>query len=117
MTKETLNPMEDQRLMDASELGKLIGRSTKSIKVDATRRPHTLPPRFQIPGTAAQKWRVYDVRRWMEALAQVQEQERIKARNLALATGTPVPGRRSFVLGRDRTGMAATAQMQKTDAA
>jgi hypothetical protein len=66
---------EDLQLLDCSELGKLIGRSTKTIREDSRRRPETLPPRFVVPGSNRLMWRVVDVRAWMQVLAE-QERER-----------------------------------------
>ncbi len=107
---------EDLQLIDASSLGKLIGRSTKSIKIDANRRPETLPPRFVIPGTRKVQWRVADVRRWMEALAAVEENRRLEARRLEARTGIKLTQRQPVHLGRRDLGAKATAQMNKTEA-
>lgn len=58
------------------ELGRLIGRSGQMIRVDASRRPETLPPRFVVPGTRKLLWRLVDVREWMEALAELEQERR-----------------------------------------
>ena len=109
--------MDDLETIDASQLGKLIGRSTKSIKLDASRKPHTLPPRFIIPGTRNLRWRVVDVRRWMEALVEVAEAERIERRKLAVRAGIKYDGKRPNLghLGTKRNGAAATAQLAKKE--
>lgn len=108
---------EDIRLIDASELGKLIGRSTKTIKLDASRRPHTLPPRFPIPGRSrnAMLWRVSDVRRWMEGIAALAEQQRIEMRQLAAKTGQKFPPLVKHIghLGKVSTGIKGTELMKK----
>jgi predicted DNA-binding transcriptional regulator AlpA len=102
-------PLDDQRLMDAAELGKLIGRSTKSVKIDSSRRPETLPPRFQIPGTRKLAWRVADVRAWMEALADIMAQKRVAAAAFAKKVGfKSTETARPFHLGERHRGAEAT---------
>jgi hypothetical protein len=75
---------EDLQTIGPEELGRLIGRSTKTIKVDASRKPETLPPRFEIPGTRLLRWRVVDVRRWMEAISAIAEADRVDRRRSEL---------------------------------
>ncbi len=105
--------MEDLQTIDASELGKLLGRSTKSIKVDVTRRPDTLPPRFIVPGTRLLRWRVVDVRRWMQALAKLEEDRRVAAAAFAQRVGIPsAPSRAIGHLGNVATGLRATEAMK-----
>lgn len=104
--------LEDQRMIDCSELGKLIGRSTKSIRIDASRRPDTLPPTFKIPGTAKLKWRVKDVRAWLEALAEIEAERRVIARQLAHRAGHSSDNViKSFAIGRKDLGLAATRRL------
>ena len=59
-----------------TELGILIGRSTKSIRLDSSRRPETLPPKFVVPGCRLLRWRTSDVRAWMDALVQIEMNKR-----------------------------------------
>jgi hypothetical protein len=106
--------LDDMQILGPSELGKLLGRSTKTIKVDASRRPDTLPPRFVVPGTRKLSWRVLEVRQWMNALAAVEQQKRVAQRQLALKAGVPVAPRKPFALAKASLGAAATAQMKKT---
>jgi len=102
MTTQTF--LDDQQTIDASYLGKLIGRSTKSIRVDVTRRPDTLPPRFIIPGTRKVLWRVKDVRDWMDGIAELEIERRIAIRR---AGGTVV---KPFHLGDKKIALAAGAR-------
>lgn len=87
----TFNPtgtiMDELQTIGPSDLGKLIGRSTKCIQIDASRRPDTLPPRFVIPGTRKVLWRLVDVRDWMEGLAQVEQAKRQREREFAKKMG------------------------------
>lgn len=101
--------LEDLETIDASYLGKLIGRSTKSIMVDVSQRPETLPPRLVIPGSRKVLWRVVDVREWMQALADMEKERREAAR---AASGDPFFVH-TFHLGVDRRGAAATKRMKK----
>jgi hypothetical protein len=79
--------IDELQTLGPKELGALLGRTQKSIKVDSFRRPDTLPPRFVIPGTRKLLWRVKDVRDWMDALAAQQAELRSRAMELASQTG------------------------------
>jgi hypothetical protein len=106
---------EDLETMDASALGKIIGRSTKSIKMDLKRNPQSLPPRFVIPGSRKLLWRVVDVRRWMEAIAAIAEAARVEQRKLNVKLGMGIPTRTARIghLGKKSTGVAATEHLKK----
>lgn len=83
---QTFGLADEQGLIDVAGLGSLLGRSQKTVRVDASRRPDTLPPRFVIPGTKKLLWRVADVRAWMEAIATQQaEARRTRSANAAQA--------------------------------
>lgn len=100
----TQNTLDDQQTIDASYLGKLIGRSTKSIRVDVTRRPDTLPPRFIIPGTRKVLWRVKDVRDWMDGIAELEIERRMAVRKAGITTV------KTFHLGSKKVALAAAAR-------
>lgn len=102
---------EDLQTLDASQLGKLLGRSTKSIKMDVFRRPESLPPRWMPPGYKRHTflWRVVDVRAWMQALADLQADERKRAAEFARKQGITGPLSKSpYHLGRRDIGTKAT---------
>lgn len=61
--------MLDLELINATRLAQLLGRSEQMVRVDASRRPQTLPPRFVIPGMRKLLWRMRDVREWMDELS------------------------------------------------
>lgn len=108
----TTNPAwDDLATIDASELGKLIGRSTKSIKVDVSRRPDTLPPTFRIPGTRKIVWRVVDVRAWMQAIAELETERRRVAAEVMKKTGGGTAIHNPFHLGRKDIGLKATEHL------
>jgi hypothetical protein len=112
-----ITPLDDLQTLGPSELGKLLGRSTKTIKTDATRRPDSLPPRFQPPGTRKLCWRVVDVRRWMERLAKKAEDERVEAWKFAQLHGIkgPISTRKLGHLGSKVNGYAATAALKESE--
>jgi hypothetical protein len=45
----------------------LIHRTVSTIKVDARRRPDSLPPRLLIPGSAKLLWLESDVLDWLQS--------------------------------------------------
>lgn len=110
----TTELLADQQCIGPSELGKLLGRSTKYIKKDASTRPYTLPPRFQPPGTRKLVWRVADVLEWMEAIAAEHKREREAAvaamKKVGLNVHIPT---RAFVLGQKALGTRARAAMEE----
>ena len=54
----------------AEDLAPLLGRAASTIKADANRRPHTLPPRLRIPGSRRLLWLEADVHEWLRAQRQ-----------------------------------------------
>lgn len=106
------NYKDDDTLIDASELGKLIGRSTTTVKIDVSRRPETLPPRFIIPGTRKVMWRVKDVREWMEAIADEEKERHAAHAAAARKVNMEVPPMQSFYLGWRARGAKANERMK-----
>ena len=54
-----------QALLTVEQLSKYIHKSVASIRCDATRKPHSLPPICRLPGTKRLLWRVEDVECWL----------------------------------------------------
>lgn len=54
------------RTLDAQALAKVLHRSVATVKADANRRPHTLPPRLRIPGSPRMLWLEADVEAWLQ---------------------------------------------------
>lgn len=105
---------EDLQVIDASELGKLIGRGTMTIRQDVHRRPETLPPRFVVPGSNRLRWRVVDVRAWMQALADLEQERRQAAVEAARRSGTKTDfGYKPFALAAAKNGLRATQRMKQ----
>ena len=61
--------LDDMELLSAEDLAKLLHRTVRTIQADATRRPESLPPRFNIPGTRKLLWLEADVVEWMKKLS------------------------------------------------
>lgn len=69
MTNELDKSLQELRLINARELGRLLGRTEVSIRTDAGRRPDTLPPRFRPPGARKLRWRLSEVKAWMDRVS------------------------------------------------
>ena len=50
------------------ELAVLLHRTPNTIRADAHRRPETLPPRLNIPGSNRLVWLEEDVFEWIQSL-------------------------------------------------
>ncbi len=103
--------LEDLQTIDASQLGKLLGRSTKMIKIDCTKRPSALPPRFIVSGVRKLRWRVIDVREWMDALAEIEADRRQAELAFARSRDIKKVPRRTFDLADQDRGELATKRM------
>ena len=53
------------KILDANDLAPILRRKASTIKVDARRRPETLPPRLKIQGSAKLIWLEKDVLNWI----------------------------------------------------
>lgn len=54
------------RVVGPEYLVPILHRSLSTIKVDARRRPESLPPRLHIPGSAKLLWLEPDVVEWLQ---------------------------------------------------
>jgi hypothetical protein len=61
------------KTLGPADLAALLRRNENTIKVDARRRPETLPPRFEIPGTNRLMWLEADVIAWVDSLRHYRE--------------------------------------------
>jgi hypothetical protein len=75
------------QIITPEELAMLLHRSAKSIRVDVTRNPNSLPPVFRPPGTKKIRFRLVDVQKWMEALAALAAAEKVKRQEEAARLG------------------------------
>jgi hypothetical protein len=55
-----------KNLITVEQLSAWIHKSVSSIRSDATRNPHSLPPICRLPGTKRLLWRIDDVEHWLE---------------------------------------------------
>ncbi|MGP8439096.1 DNA-binding protein [Paraburkholderia fungorum] len=54
-----------QALLTVEQLAEHLQKSVASIRSDATRNPHSLPPICRLPNTKRLLWRAEDVERWI----------------------------------------------------
>lgn len=62
--------MTNLKTLTPEDLAPLLGRAVSTIKTDMRRRPESLPPRLQIPGSNRLLWLEQDVVEWIEKLRQ-----------------------------------------------
>lgn len=53
------------KLLISKDLAMLLRKSRRSVEVDVTRRPQSLPPRLLIPGSRRVVWLEADVFKWL----------------------------------------------------
>ena len=58
--------MREAKIVDIEYMATLLHKSIRTIEVDVTRRPETLPPRLVIPGSRKVLWLEADVFAWLE---------------------------------------------------
>ncbi len=58
--------MERPQTIGVHELAVILQRAVATVKTDVSRRPETLPPRLEIPGTRTPLWLLSDVKAWLE---------------------------------------------------
>ena len=54
------------KTLGPDDLAQLLRRTPKTIRSDANRRPQSLPPQLQIPGSRTLVWLEADVAQWLE---------------------------------------------------
>lgn len=62
--------MDSLKTLTPDDLAPLLGRAVSTIKTDVRRRPESLPPRLQIPGSKQLLWLEQDVVEWIQKLRQ-----------------------------------------------
>lgn len=60
--------MTNLKTLGPDDLATLLGRAASTIKTDVRRRPETLPPRLQVPGSKRLLWLEQDVIEWIESI-------------------------------------------------
>jgi hypothetical protein len=74
LTRDDL-PLEVQTIT-LEQLAQLLGRSARTVRIDATKAPHKLPPLVYFPGNRTPRCRVIDFQRWMEGVALMERTRR-----------------------------------------
>lgn len=65
-------------LVGPEYLANLLQKKVSTIKVDSRRKPETLPPRLQLPGSTKLLWVEEDVLTWLNSFRPVKEPEKKK---------------------------------------
>ena len=55
------------KTLGPEDLAPLLRRTVNTIKTDARRRPESLPPHLEIPGSRKLMWLESDVIEWLQA--------------------------------------------------
>ena len=58
--------MNEFKTVNIEYLAKLLHKTVRTIEIDVSRRPHTLPPRLALPGARRVLWLESDVLAWLE---------------------------------------------------
>lgn len=56
------------KTLTIEDLANLLKRSVSTIRSDVTRRPQSLPPRLEVPGSRTILWLEQDVLDWLQSL-------------------------------------------------
>lgn len=65
-----MEPSIGLELVSVDQLGKMVHKSSASIRSDASRNPGALPPICRLPGNKRLLWRLEDVLEWIAAYVQ-----------------------------------------------
>ena len=58
--------LREPKLLDVTDLARLLHKAKRTVEVDVTRRPEALPPRLKIPGSRKVLWLESDVFAWLD---------------------------------------------------
>ena len=53
------------KTLSVTDIANLLHKTPRTIREDARRRPHSLPPRLRIPGSDRMLWLESDVEEWL----------------------------------------------------
>lgn len=68
-----LQSLGDVKILTAEQLAPIVQRAVCTIKVDAHRRPDSLPPRLRIPQSTKLLWLESDVLHWLNNCRESQQ--------------------------------------------
>lgn len=79
-TPETqwVNGVTFPNIVGPEYLANLLQKQVSTIKVDSRRKPETLPPRLQLPGSTKLLWVEEDVLTWLNSFRPAKEPEKKK---------------------------------------
>jgi predicted DNA-binding transcriptional regulator AlpA len=61
--------MDDLETIGIEEIAKILRKAPETVRVDVTRKPETLPPRLNIPGSKRVLWLRSDVNDWLRSMS------------------------------------------------
>jgi len=64
------------KILGPDDLAPVLRRTAETIKVDARRRPESLPPRLRIPGSTKLLWLEQDVLEWLDKCREGKQKRR-----------------------------------------
>ena len=70
-----MNTQQTPHVVGPEYLAPLVHRTVETIKVDARRKPDSLPPRLAIPQSTKLLWLVSDVHAWLDKCRTAKEPE------------------------------------------
>lgn len=102
--------------LSLEQVAMILQRSVKSIKVDVTRNPHSLPTIMRVPHSRKLVVRAVDMQKWMEGLAELERNRQRAIRDAARRDGVPARVSKRDVLGNSKRNLrkGATMLMGKT---
>lgn len=81
-------------VVDVEGLSPLLKRAPKTIKVDMSRRPLSVPPAVHIPGSRSPLWIVSDVLAWMKRHQAVEGEKQPQPQQFRKARGLQSPAKK-----------------------
>ena len=61
--------MDDYETLGIEELARILRKAPETVRVDVSRKPHTLPPRLKIPDSKRVLWLRSDVKNWLREMS------------------------------------------------
>jgi predicted DNA-binding transcriptional regulator AlpA len=58
--------MKEFKTVDIDYMAKILHKTRRTLEVDVSRRPESLPPRLNIPGSRKVLWLEEDVFKWLQ---------------------------------------------------
>lgn len=81
--------MLELKTIGIKELSVLLRRAPGTIRVDVSRRPHTLPPTLRLGGSKKVMWLLSDVEEWIQAQSRIAKEKHKAICDAARAVSSP----------------------------